>query len=54
MKPILGITMGDPSWKGPEISVKALMKPETYEVCRPLICWRCKVHGSSNPNCQGC
>ena len=37
MKPILGITMGDPSGNGPEISVKALMKPETYEVCRPLI-----------------
>lgn len=37
MKPILGITMGDPSGNGPEISVKALMKPETYETCRPLI-----------------
>lgn len=37
MKPILGITMGDPSGNGPEISVKALMKPETYERCRPII-----------------
>lgn len=37
MKPILGITMGDPSGNGPEISVKALMNPETYEVCKPLI-----------------
>lgn len=36
-KPILGITMGDPSGNGPEISVKALMNPETYEKCCPLI-----------------
>jgi 4-hydroxythreonine-4-phosphate dehydrogenase len=37
MKPILGITMGDPSGNGPEISIKALMDPSTYEKCRPLI-----------------
>ncbi|HJC23033.1 MAG TPA: 4-hydroxythreonine-4-phosphate dehydrogenase PdxA [Candidatus Eisenbergiella merdavium] len=37
MKPILGITMGDPSGNGPEISVKALMNPELYEKCRPII-----------------
>lgn len=37
MKPILGITMGDPSGNGPEISVKALMAPEIYGRCRPLI-----------------
>lgn len=36
-KPILGITMGDPSGNGPEISIKALMDPNTYEKCRPLI-----------------
>lgn len=36
-KPILGITMGDPSGNGPEISVQALMDPQTYEKCRPLI-----------------
>lgn len=36
-KPILGITMGDPSGNGPEISVKALMDPATYERCRPVI-----------------
>ncbi|MDR2478632.1 MAG: 4-hydroxythreonine-4-phosphate dehydrogenase PdxA [Treponema sp.] len=36
-KPILGITMGDPSGIGPEISVKALGRPEIYELCRPLI-----------------
>lgn len=36
-KPILGITMGDPSGNGPEISVKALMDPTIYDRCRPLI-----------------
>ena len=36
-QPILGITMGDPSGNGPEISVKALMDPKLYERCRPLI-----------------
>ena len=36
-KPILGITMGDPSGNGPEISVKALMNPAIYERCRPII-----------------
>lgn len=37
MRPILGITMGDPSGNGPEISVKALMRPDVYERCRPVI-----------------
>lgn len=37
MKPILGITMGDPSGNGPEISVKALMDAKIYEMCRPVI-----------------
>ena len=37
MKPILGITMGDPCGNGPEISVKALMKQDVYDRCRPLI-----------------
>lgn len=35
--PILGITMGDVCGCGPEIAVKALMNPKTYEVCRPII-----------------
>ena len=37
MKPILGITMGDPSGNGPEITVKALTRPEIYEQCRPVV-----------------
>jgi 4-hydroxythreonine-4-phosphate dehydrogenase len=36
-KPILGITMGDPSGIGPEISVKALAQAKVYELCKPLI-----------------
>jgi len=35
--PILAITMGDPASIGPEITVKALMKPAVYESCRPLV-----------------
>lgn len=36
-KPIIGITMGDPAGCGPEITVKALMKKEIYEQCRPVV-----------------
>lgn len=35
--PILGITMGDVCGCGPEIAVKALMDPKTYEICRPIL-----------------
>ncbi len=35
--PVLGITMGDPAGIGPEISVKALARPEIYQICKPLI-----------------
>lgn len=35
--PILGITMGDPSGVGPEITVKALMQEKLYEICRPVV-----------------
>ena len=30
--PILGITMGDVCGIGPEIAVKALLRPETYDI----------------------
>jgi 4-hydroxythreonine-4-phosphate dehydrogenase len=36
-KPILGITMGDPSGCGPEISIKTLAKKEIYSKCRPVL-----------------
>jgi len=36
-KPILGITMGDPSGNGPELSVKALGQKRVYDICRPVV-----------------
>ena len=36
-RPIIGITIGDPSGIGPEIVVKALNQEEIYEICKPLI-----------------
>lgn len=37
MRPIIGITMGDPASIGPEITLLALRKAAVYEVCRPLV-----------------
>ena len=37
MKPIIGITMGDPASIGPEIALKALLDKELYDICRPLL-----------------
>lgn len=37
VKPILGISMGDPFGNGPEITVKALADRKIYERCRPLV-----------------
>lgn len=37
MKPIIGITMGDPAGIGPEIIAKALSKQVAYDKCRPLV-----------------
>lgn len=36
-RPVLAISMGDPSGNGPELSVKALMRQDVYERARPLI-----------------
>ena len=36
-KPILGITMGDPSGIGPEVIAKALAMPTVYRFCRPIV-----------------
>jgi len=36
-RPILGITMGDPAGNGPELCVKALLRSELYDRCRPLV-----------------
>jgi 4-phospho-D-threonate 3-dehydrogenase / 4-phospho-D-erythronate 3-dehydrogenase len=36
-RPIIGITMGDPTGIGPEIIVKALSKKEPFQTCRPVV-----------------
>jgi 4-hydroxythreonine-4-phosphate dehydrogenase len=36
VKPLIGISVGDPAGIGPEITAKALAMPEIYEMCRPL------------------
>lgn len=43
MRPIIGITMGDPAGNGPELTVKALANPELYRHCRPLVVGDAKV-----------
>ena len=35
-RPILAVTMGDPTGIGPEILIKSLSKPATHAICRPL------------------
>jgi 4-hydroxythreonine-4-phosphate dehydrogenase len=36
-RPLIAITMGDPAGIGAEVSLKALIEPEVYTVCRPLV-----------------
>ena len=36
-RPIIAITLGDPSGIGPEIVAKALADPQIYKYCRPLV-----------------
>jgi 4-hydroxythreonine-4-phosphate dehydrogenase len=42
-KPIIAITMGDPSGVGPEIIVKSLNDQTTYENCRPFVVGDLKI-----------
>jgi 4-hydroxy-L-threonine phosphate dehydrogenase PdxA len=37
LKPILAVSTGDPFGIGPEICLKAAVRPEVLEVCRPLL-----------------
>lgn len=37
MKPIIGITIGDPAGIGPEIVCKTLLDREIYHICRPVL-----------------
>lgn len=36
-RPVVGIPIGDPAGIGPEIVMKALMKKEIYDICKPLV-----------------
>ena len=36
-RPLIAITMGDPAGIGAEVSLKALLEPEVYTICRPLV-----------------
>jgi len=42
-KPLIGITMGDPTGIGPEIAAKALDREEIYDECKPLVIGDAKV-----------
>lgn len=37
MRPVIGITMGDPASIGPEITIKALREKSVYEKTRPVV-----------------
>lgn len=36
-RPIIAVTMGDASGAGPELTVRALLAEEVYQVCKPLV-----------------
>jgi 4-hydroxythreonine-4-phosphate dehydrogenase len=37
IRPLIGISVGDPAGIGPEITAKALLLCEIYDICRPLV-----------------
>lgn len=37
VRPVLGITMGDPAGVGPEVALKALARPDIHRLCHPFI-----------------
>ena len=36
-RPVIAITIGDPAGIGPEVVIKSLLSPQTYDICRPLV-----------------
>ena len=36
-RPLIAMTMGDPAGIGAEVSLKALLEPAVYAMCRPLV-----------------
>jgi 4-hydroxythreonine-4-phosphate dehydrogenase len=51
VKPIIGITMGDPAGVGPEIAIKALARSEVYDRCAPLVIGDYAVLEAANMLC---
>lgn len=45
-KPVIGITMGDPSGVGPEIITKLLFQDDIFKICKPVIIGDPKVLSS--------
>ena len=43
MKPVIGISMGDPAGIGPEICIKALSNVSVYDRCNPIVVGDCEV-----------
>jgi 4-hydroxy-L-threonine phosphate dehydrogenase PdxA len=37
IKPLIGITMGDPAGIGPEVAAKTMAMKQIYEMCRPIV-----------------
>lgn len=52
MRPIIGITMGDPAGVGPEIVVKALMNKGIYEQCVPVVIGDLNALSDANRFCD--
>lgn len=52
LKPILGITMGDPAGIGPEIAIKTLSDPRVHSKCRPLLVGSAKVLEKAAKSCK--
>jgi 4-hydroxythreonine-4-phosphate dehydrogenase len=51
-RPIIGITMGDPSGIGPEIIIKALSDPELCHLCRPVVFGDTMILESAGPSSE--
>lgn len=43
MKPIIGVSMGDPAGIGPEITAKTFVDPDVLAMCRPFLVGEAKI-----------
>jgi 4-hydroxythreonine-4-phosphate dehydrogenase len=48
--PRVAITMGDPAGIGPEVILKALLRDDVYQVCRPIVLGDINVFGMVSKN----